>query len=329
MIIYTPSKPAEFIPMVDLQETFTGGPAARRAAAWQIHQAARDTGFFYVRNHGIHQAQVDGALAAAQRFFEQPLERKLELDLKQWPGMLRGYDPILAQQLDDGSPRDLKESFYLARDLGPEHPYVKAKLPNHGCNRWPKDLPGFREGIESYYLPLLDLGRHLIRLIALSLELDESYFDGATREPSATLRLLRYPPQPDVAAFNQLGAGAHTDYGAITILAQDNTGGLEVQNAAGDWIFAEPIRGTFVINLGDMIKRWTNDLYHSNMHRVVNHRSGQDRYSMALFFNPDFYTRVECVPTCLPAAGTPNYAPCTAGEHVAERIRQSYATQVA
>jgi isopenicillin N synthase-like dioxygenase len=90
MIIYTPSKPAEFIPMVDLQETFIGGPAARRAAAWQIHQAARDTGFFYVRNHGIDQARVDGALAAARRFFEQPLERKLELDLKQWPGMLRG-----------------------------------------------------------------------------------------------------------------------------------------------------------------------------------------------------------------------------------------------
>src|SRR5579872_6397659 len=154
MIIYTPSKPADYIPIVDLAGTFAGGPEARQAVAWEVHKAARETGFFYVRNHGIAQDPIDRAFAEARRFFEQPLERKLEVDLKQWPGMLRGYDPILAQQLDDGSPRDLKESFYLARDLGPDHPYVKAKLPNHGTNRWPDNLPGFREGIEGYYLPL-------------------------------------------------------------------------------------------------------------------------------------------------------------------------------
>ena len=130
----------------------------------------------------------------------------------------------------------------MARDLGPEHPYVKAKLPNHGPNQWPRNLPGFREAIEAYYAPMCDLGRHLMRLIALSLSLDEAYFDDAVREPSATLRLLRYPPQPQGTAGNQLGAGAHTDYGAITLLAQDDNGGLEVENAAGKWLKATPDR---------------------------------------------------------------------------------------
>ena len=326
MIPYTPPKPAEYVPIVDLAGSFGVDHAEREAAAWEIHKAARDTGFFYVKNHGIDPRLVADAFAAARRFFEQPEEKKREVHVKNMPaGMLRGFDPMLAQTLDDGSPSDWKESFYLARDLGPEHPYVKAKLPNHGPNQWPRDLPEFRAAIEAYYAPMCDLGRHLMRLVALSLSLDESYFDAAVREPAATLRLLRYPPQPEGAPGNQLGAGAHTDYGAITLLAQDECGGLEVENAAGEWICARPVPDTFVINLGDMIKRWTNDLYHSNMHRVYNTRPDRDRYSMALFFNPDFHTRVECVPTCYPERGAPNYPPCTAGEHVAELIRRSYA----
>jgi len=328
MIPYTPPKPAEYIPVVDLGGTFAGDRRAREAAAWEIHKAARETGFFYVANHGIDAALIARAFAEARRFFEQPVERKLKVALKNWPA-LRGYDPMLEQTLDEGSPSDLKESFYLARDLGPDHPYVKAGLPNHGPNQWPADLPGFREGIEAYYEPMLDLGRHVMRLIALSLSLDETYFDDAVRNPAATLRLLRYPPQPQDAPANQLGAGAHTDYGAITLLAQDDCGGLEVENAAGEWIKAEPIPGTFVVNLGDMIQRWTNDLYHSNMHRVYNTRAARDRYSLALFFNPDYFTRVACVPSCLPADGRAKYPPCTAGEHVAELIRRSYAKTAA
>ena len=147
---------------------------AREAAAWEIHKAARDTGFFYVKNHGIDPRLVADAFTEARRFFEQPEEKKREVHVKNMPaGMLRGFDPMLAQTLDDGSPSDWKESFYLARDLGPEHPYVKAKLPNHGPNQWPRDLPEFRAAIEAYYAPMCDLGRHLMRLVALSLSLDE------------------------------------------------------------------------------------------------------------------------------------------------------------
>ena len=229
-------------------------------------------------------------------------------------GTMRGWDPMLTQVLDEGTPGDLKESFYLGLEHG-----------QNAANLWPQGVPGFRGALQAYHAPLCELGRELMRLIALSLSLEEEFFDDAFRDPSATLRLLRYPPQPQDAQENQLGAGAHTDYGAITLLAQDECGGLEVENAAGEWLRATPIPGTFVINLGDMIKRWTNDLYHSNMHRVYNTSAARDRYSMALFFNPDPRTRVECVPTCWPERGSPSYPPCTAGEHVAELIRRSYA----
>ena len=149
MILYTPPKPAEYIPIVDLGGTFAGGRAAREAAAWEIHKVARYTGFFYIKNHGLDPAVVDRAFAEARRFFALPLERKFAVALKNWP-CRRGYEPLLAQQLDQGSPQDIKEIFTLARDLAPDHPYVKAGLPNHGPNQWPDFLPGFRDGVETY-----------------------------------------------------------------------------------------------------------------------------------------------------------------------------------
>src|SRR6185436_1472828 len=150
MIPYTPPKPAEYIPIVDLRGTLND-PKARAAAAWEIHKAARDTGFFYVGNHGIDQGLIDRVFAQSQRFFALPVEDKLRVALKNWP-CRRGYEPLLAQQLDQGSPQDLKEIFTLGTDLGPDHPHAKAKLPNHGPNQWPDFLPGFRGGVEAYYL---------------------------------------------------------------------------------------------------------------------------------------------------------------------------------
>ncbi len=325
MIPYVPPKVPDSIPLIDLAPSLSGDPTGEAAVAQEIHKAARETGFFYVRNHGIEQAAVDGAFAAIKEFFELPLNAKMAVSRDNWP-VPRGYEPLYHQQLDEGTPRDLKESFYVARELPPEHPDVIAKLPNHGSNQWPQTILGFRERVEAYYHPMLDLGRHLMRMLALSLTLQRDYFDAAFKEPSATLRLLSYPPQPSDAPENQLGSGAHTDFGAITLLAQDDCGGLEVENAAGEWLKADPIPGAFVVNLGDMVKRWTNDLYHSNMHRVLNSSSQRrHRYSMALFFNPQYRTQITTVPTCLAEGEVPKYAVCTAGEHVAERSRRSYA----
>ena len=177
----------------------------------------------------------------------------------------------------------------------------------------------------AYYAAMDVLARDLMSLLALSLELDAYYFVPLFATPSATLRLIKYPPHPGAARANQLGAGAHTDWGAITLLAQDDIGGLEVQNAAGQWISAPPIAGTFVINLGDMFPRWTNGLYHSNMHRVLNNKmAGRDRYSIPFFYSPDHLARIECLPTCTDEANPPKYQPCTSGEHMDEMFRRSY-----
>ena len=313
MTVYSEPKGAGVIPVIDLGASFSGGRAAQERTAAEIRTACRDTGFFYVANHGVAPALVDGAFAAADRFFDQPDAWKMKL--RKQPGT-NGYEPLETQRLDNASPGDLKESFNFCA------PTVPGK-PDYMTNLWPDDLPGFRADLEAFYAPMLALGLRVSRLIALSLGMPIDFFDPGLRVPSAPLRLLRYPPHPTAAKYNQLGAGAHTDWGWITLLAQDECGGLEVETAAGDWIRAEPIPGTFVVNLGDMVPRWTNGLYHSNMHRVMNNRAGRNRHSIVLFYNPAYDTHVECLPTCLTPGETPRYPPCTAGEHLAQRYNDS------
>ena len=322
MIIYTPPADAPVLPIIDFSGSFSPDVADRRAVAREVHKAARHTGFFYAAGHGIPQAVLDGQLEWTRRLFAMPDSAKQAVAISKSKCM-RGYEQMGLQTLDQGSPPDLKESFMLARDLAPEHDYVRRGVPNHGPNQWPDNLPGFREQIETYQKHVEALGQHVMRCLALSLDLPESQFDDGFDEPMCTVRLLHYPPHPVTAADNQLGAGAHTDWGSITMLLQDANGGLEVRNAAGDWIRATPIPGTFVVNLGDMVRRWTNNLYHSTLHRVRN-ESGRERYSVAAFFNPNFFYQVECLPTCRSEDQPPVYPVCTVGEHIAEMFRLTY-----
>jgi len=313
MIVYSEPKALGSLPVINLAASFASDRTAQQRVADQIGAACRDTGFFYISNHGVARSLVDAAFAAAGRFFDQPDAWKMKL--RKQPGT-NGYEPPETQRLDNASPGDLKESFNFSA------PGVPGK-PDFATNLWPDGLPGFRDDLEAYYRPMLGLGLHLSRLIALSLGMPVDFFDAGLRVPSAPLRLLRYPPQPASAKYNQIGAGAHTDWGWITLLAQDDCGGLEVETASGDWIRAEPIAGTFVVNLGDLVPRWTNGLYHSNMHRVMNNRAARNRHSIVLFYNPAYDTRVECLPTCLAPGQTPKHPPCTAGGHLAQRYQDS------
>lgn len=162
-------------------------------------------------------------------------------------------------------------------------------------------------------------------MLALSLALPEGWFAPHFDMASATLPLIHYPPHPQDAAFNQIGAGAHTDWGGITLLAQDDAGGLEVRNLAGAWIAAPPIDGTFVVNLGDLMARWTNGVYSSNMHRVINNRGvRQDRYSMAFFLGPRPDVRIEPIPGCVASDRPQVYPVCTAADHMREMFERSY-----
>lgn len=292
--------------------------------AARIGAACREHGFFYAVDHGVPEALIADQFAWAARFFNLPQEAKEAISLFKSPAR-RGWEGIGAQKLDAGAQPDRKESFYCGVHYGPDHPNVRAGLNAYGANQWPEGLPGFQAQMEAYTTALTALAERLMRDLARSLNLPETRFDAAMTEPMITLRLLRYPPQPEGAGADVFGAGAHTDWGAITLLAQDASGGLEVQAADGYWMKAPPIPGSFVVNLGDMMPRWTNGLYRSNPHRVINaNTTGRDRYSIPFFHSPNYHALIEALPGTVPPGEAPRFAPCTAGEHMKEMYRKSY-----
>ena len=323
MIVHAPSEAPRAIPVIDFSGAASNDLPTRMAVARAIGKAGRETGFFYLTGHDVPAETMARQLLFSRLFFEQPLEKKLALSMANSANM-RGYDPIGRQALDVGAPPDLKESFVLGRDLGPDHPLVRREIPFEGTNQWPTGLPGFRAQMEAYTAEMIRIGQRLGAMLALSLDLPEDHLDEGLAEPNCAVRLLRYPPHPADAAFNQLGAGAHTDWGLLTILLQDDSGGLEVRNAEGEWLRADPLPGAFVINLGDMVPRMTNGRYHSNSHRVLTIISGADRYSVATFFNPPFDYIFACAPTCLPTGEAPP-APCSFGEHIQDMMRLTQA----
>jgi isopenicillin N synthase-like dioxygenase len=321
MIIYKPPGPATSIPLIDMTAT-------PKEAAAAVHRACRETGFFYIANHGVPAELVTAQFSAARTFFDLPLEEKMRIHMKNSPATA-GYEPMGGQRLDsqdpnaEKAPPDLKETFYCGRDLPEDHPLAQKKWRGLGHNQWP-DLPGFREQTISYHAAMGALGDRILGLIARSLDMPEDWFAPFYEGSGAMVRLIKYPPHPTAAAFNQLGAGAHTDWGGVTILAQDSAGGLEVETISGEWIAAPPIADTFVINLGDLMARWTNGVYKSNMHRVKNNLSGRDRYSLPFFYSPRHDAVIDAIPTCITPDHPRLYPPCACSDHMMEMFRRSY-----
>ena len=322
MIPYTPPMTARRIPVIDFADAFSPEQARREALAWEIHKISRDVGFFYLVNHGVPQALIDGQFDWARRFFALPQASKSAIDMRHSASGY-GYERMGAQALDEGSPADLKEGFQFGFDIAPDHPYVQRGLLRYGHNLWPQDLPGFETHSRQYYEAVRALSHRLLGVIALSLEMPEDFFTPVLHTPIATQRMLHYPPQPASAQHNQIGAGAHTDWGLVTILAQDAIGGLEICNAEGDWVSAPPIAGSFVVNIGDLLQRWSNDLYHSNAHRVCN-AGNAPRYSLPFFQDGDQAAVVACLPTCCSAERPARYAPCTIGDYLEMKVKQTF-----
>jgi isopenicillin N synthase-like dioxygenase len=311
-------------PMIDIDALAGGDRAAQAVTARALRQACVSTGFFYVVNHGVESTEISGLFATAKRFFDLPeaVKHRVAMKNSRWN---RGFDEIGNQQLDAATGFDRKESYFIGIDYGVDHPLVKAGTPYHGPNQWPENLSGWRERVLDYFAVIEALSRRLMNGVALSLGLPWGYFDSSLAEHVSSLRLLHYPPHPEADPERKVGCGAHTDWGAITILAQDEVGGLEIQLPSGEWIAARPVPGALIVNIGDMMQRWTNDLYISTPHRVLN-RTPRDRYSAAFFFDPAYYTRVECLPTCADATRPPRYPPITSGDHLAAMYRKTYGT---
>ena len=305
----TRARPAyqDEIPIIDVGALRADTPE-KAAVARRIGEACERIGFFYAVGHGIPDGVVRAAFKQSRSFFEQPESVKLEVavDARQ-----RGYRKPGSITVP-GNPPDAKEVFELGIERSEDDPDVVAGKPMQGPNQWPP-LAGFREAIEAYFDSVVALGHALLPGFACALDLPAEFFAPFHRDPSITWRIMRYPPTP--ARPGQFGTAAHTDFGTITLLAQDDKGGLELRLRSGEWIEAPYVPGSFVVNIGDLLACWTNDRFTSTAHRVTN-RSDTDRYSIPIFFNPSFDTVVECLPSCRADGNPPRYEPIHYGTYI-------------
>lgn len=283
------------LPVIDMASLFDSSRTAERArVARDIEGACRDSGFFYVTGHGVPPEVLERLERESHRFFALPRAKKEALSMERGGPAWRGWFP-LGGELTSGRP-DRKEGFYLGTELGPEHPRVKAGWPLHGANLWPAEVPGLRAAVLDYMDGATRAAHALMEGMALSLGLEADYFRRHyTAEPTVLFRIFHYPAEPEPEdGEERWGVGEHTDYGLLTLLAQDANGGLQVKTPRG-WLEAPSLPGTLVCNIGDMLDRMTGGVYRSTPHRVKN-VSGKDRLSFPLFFDPDFAAEVKPLP---------------------------------
>ncbi|MCX5495548.1 isopenicillin N synthase family oxygenase [Kaistia dalseonensis] len=313
------------IPILDVSGLYTGDPDAVAAVAETLRGYLENVGFLYVAGHQVSRADVEAVREMSKAFFALPDEEKLKLKIDK---NFRGFLPfagstIVTSSVAKVSKPNQSESIFFMHEVAADDPGALAGKPLQGPNQWPDEavLPGFRATIDRYVAEMSELARKLVRAISISIGMPPDSMDRYFEHPTTFLRLLHYPTQP--AEEGLFGSAPHTDYGYITLLAQDNVGGLEVKNKAGDWIAAPPIPDTFVMNVGDILARWSNDQFVSTPHRVIN-RSGRERYSQPFFFDPSMDEMIEVLPPCLPAGTEPKYAPVLYGDYLMERIDKNY-----
>ncbi|KAI0155795.1 putative isopenicillin N synthetase, partial [Pestalotiopsis sp. NC0098] len=300
----------------------------------QLTDACTRVGFFYIKDHDVPQDKIDRLFATAADFFSQDLSKKNEINYKK-SRILRGYEPPAEVRTDETRKPDLNEAFNWGyeKSLDPmltgseDTPGISdwKDNPMSGPNAWP-DMPGFQDSVRAYYAEVLQLARSMIRLFAEVLNLPPNFFDDFVATPGAMGRLIHYPPQP-ASDPDALGIGAHTDIECFTILCQGpELPALQILNADGEWIQAPPIPGTFVVNIGDLLARWTNDRFISTVHRVWN-VTGKERYSIPFFFGVNYDATVRTLDSCLAEGEKSKYEPIQAGEYVWKRLSVSRVDQ--
>ena len=303
----------------------------KEKTAKMLRAACINVGFFYLESHGLDTQFLDEVLDASKELFNLPLSEKRSLSDHV---MSRGYTSMGEETLDPVNQKvgDTKEGFYIGQDIDENHPlYNPAKLS--GPNVWPgmrdecslRDSQAWKEVMQIYFQKCCEIGFELTQLIAISLGLEEHYFDMFfSSNPLAALRLLHYSSQesdPDNGIF---ACGAHSDYGMLTLLLTDQNSGLQIKTLDSKWISVPPKKGAFIVNLGDMLERWTNGQYLSTMHRVVS-KGGSDRYSIPFFYEPSFDTEVSVLDCCIDESNPPKYPTTTSGQHLLDKYRQTHA----
>ncbi|MBO6783006.1 MAG: isopenicillin N synthase family oxygenase [Alphaproteobacteria bacterium] len=319
------------LPVLDIAPYLAGEDGARERLADELRRACEEVGFYFMVNHGIPQDMIDMAFEESARFHALPLEIKQRL--KQGEDYV-GYVGHGGSRVnvDDGrgddfanrkNKADLHAAYHVNQDFPPDHPRVKAGERFYIPQPWPaeSDLPGFRDNIQAYYRAIYGLGQKLLPVYATALGVPTDYFDPHFDDALAWLRLIHYPRVDDYVE-DQLGVGAHTDAGFLTFLPQTEVAGLEVQLPGGEWIGTPRVEGAYIINAGQMLRRWSNDRWLASPHRVISPNGNVDRHSIPLFFNPGAQAMIECIPG--PDGEAPKHAPISYNDFLDWYIANTY-----
>ena len=297
----------EIIPVIDLGPYLAGALGAIDRTADELRFALTEVGFYFIVNHGVASGQIREVFRQVARFHARPLEEKLEIKLDKHNV---GYLPMKGDTLRTSTVAtvtkpNLNEALFVARDLPSDHPDVLAGRRFRSANRWPSDLPGFREVIVDYCETIEQLVQKMVRLYARALDLPAEFFDHPFKEPQYKLRMTHYPHQASTPD-DEFGIAPHTDTSFLTLLAPNNVPGLSIRTQSGKWIAAPTIADAFVVNGGQLLQRWTNDYFLATPHRAVNH-SGGERYAVAFFCDSNIDWPVAAVPTCVGPERPPKY----------------------
>ena len=313
------------IPIIDVGPLRDGSKAGLAQVAEAIDYAYSQVGFGYIINHGVDQALIDGIFVASRQFHALPHVEKMKIEINVYH---RGFIPINTSTPKTSSIAKVtkpnqSESFMMMHELPQDDPDVLAGAPLAGPNQWPERLPEFRPAVRAYNQAMVDLARRLVRAISVALGVGPCGLDKYFERPTTFLRMLYYPPQPPQSADDLFGSAPHTDYGFITILVQDEVGGLQVRNVAGEWIDAPYMPGAFVMNTADILHRWSNGRFISTPHRVIN-RSGRARYSNPFFFDPDMKAEIAALPSCVTPDQPARYEPIVYGDYLMARLQANH-----
>ncbi|MDO6765222.1 isopenicillin N synthase family oxygenase [Agarivorans sp. 1_MG-2023] len=307
------------LPIIDIAALNQADSQSWQEVVDAIDAACRDKGFFYVTGHGIPPEQFAAVQSMAAQFFALSEDEKSKIDIQRSVNH-RGWGQVSAEQLDPVGPKDFKETYDMALDLSPYHPQVAKCSLLYGPNQYP-NLDGFAQLMLQHYELTLQVGLKILQAMAIALGQAEDFFSKNFSCPISVLRLIHYPPQQN----SSNGAGAHTDYGCITLLYQDHIGGLQVQDKSGNWLDATPVANSFVVNIGDLMQRWTNGKYKSTPHRVTSPSEQTTRFSMPFFVEPDFDTPVNTLASCLAEGESSKYSEVSAGDWILSRFADTYA----
>jgi isopenicillin N synthase-like dioxygenase len=300
------------ISVLDLAPYLAGQSGARERIGKQLCHALENIGFYFIKGHGVPQSLCDAVFAETARFHAQPLDRKLQLRRNR---NNVGYLPM-SRSADRNAPikPNVNEAFFLKRDLPTDHPDVLAQKRFRGTNIWPDDLPGFRETVVAYCDALEALVKKMMPLYAVALDLHADYFDEAFADPQYTLRMTHYP-HVECPADDEFGIAPHSDTSFLTLLAQNRVPGLSLRTRDGRWIDAPALDGHFLVNGGDMLRRWTNDRFLATPHRASNRSLGA-RYAIPFFVDCNIDWPMECLSTCVDAARPARYSRFTYAEYM-------------